>query len=156
MINAVSEVTACEMAEIFDHPSFPRLWAEAAEECANPDMSAVDPDRAFYQTLEASGYARFFRCGVGGEMYGFASLLVAPSGANGKRYGTVERLFVDRAHRAGGAGSRMMVAIEAAARDAGCEAITYSAHVGTSLARLLFLYTDVYKLTNFIFCRRLA
>ena len=150
-----SEVRACSVAEIFAHPSFPALWAEAAAECANPELSPVHPDEEFYQLLEKSGAARCFRCGNGDELAGFAVLLIAPSGANGCMYATVERLFVSREARTTGAGGLMMSTLNQAAAAAGCEAIFYTAHAGSRLAKLLFLSSDLYTLANCVFCRRL-
>ncbi|HEV2133788.1 MAG TPA: GNAT family N-acetyltransferase [Terracidiphilus sp.] len=149
------EIAACSAEEILAHPLFPSLRDEAAAECANPDLSPVLPDAELYRTLEQSGFAHAFRCGCGEELNGFAVVLFAPSGHNGRRYATVESLFVANAARNGGAGYRLMDVLESAARNAGCEAITYSAHVGSRLARLLFLRSDQYVNTNHIFCKRL-
>jgi GNAT superfamily N-acetyltransferase len=151
-----SVIRPCRAAEIFDDPLFPALAGEAAAECANRALSAPSPDRAVYEALEQSGMAHCFRGEAAGELAGFALVLVAPSGHNSMRYATVESLFVSKQHRPGGLGARLMEAVEAAAREAGSEAVFYSAHVGSSLARLLFLSSDRYTNTNHIFCRRLA
>lgn len=149
------EVEACGVDEIFAHPSFAALVAEAAAECANRELTAPSPDRALYRVLEASGSALCFRVGCGDELYGFALVLLAPSAHNGKRYATVESLFVGKQFRRTGAWTLLEASIADATRARGCETYFLSAHVGTRLAKLMFMDADRYALTNFVFMRRL-
>jgi GNAT superfamily N-acetyltransferase len=149
-------VRRCGVAEIFDDPRGEELMAEYAQECAERMLTAPEPQRDMYEQLEEIGMAQCFRCACDEEMAGFATVLLAPSAHNGKRYATVESLFVANEHRSTGAGTELMAVIEDAARAAGCEAIVYSAHVGSRLARILFLSSDRYVNTGYIFMRRLA
>jgi GNAT superfamily N-acetyltransferase len=151
----MARVTDCRAADLFADPDFEVLCGEAAAECANPALSAPLPDCALYQALEATGATRCFRCDDE-QLCGFAFAVLAPSAHNRRRYATVESLFVGAQHRSGGAGVQLMAAVEDAAREAGCEAVFYSAHVGSRLAKLLFLSTDRYVHTNHIFCRRVS
>lgn len=151
-------IRECHAVDIFDDPNSAALFEACARECADPGVSAVAPDRAFYEALEGSGSTRCF--GVYRRLdhtldretlCGFAFLLLAPSGHNGKRYATAESLFVSREHRAGGAGTLLMEAIRDAGREAGCEDVFIVAHVGTDLARILFLSGDRFVNTAHVF-----
>lgn len=149
------EATTCSVDEVLDHPAFEALWSANAAECAIPQLSPAKPDADFYRRLEAGGYAICFRCGTGDELHGYALMLMAPSGHNRQRYGTVESLFVSEEARGSGGGTRLMKTIESAARESGCEAVFVTAHVGSRLARLMFLEPERCTLANLVFCWRL-
>lgn len=149
------DVRKCSVAEIFDDPASARLIAEYAEECADKRLKPVAPRRDIYENLEAMEMAQCFRCQYADELFGFALVLLSPSAHNGETYATVESLFVGKEYRALGAGTALMQTIEDAARNAGCEEMFYTAHVGSQLARLLFLSSDLYENTCHVFRRRL-
>lgn len=149
------QVLGCRAGEIFDDPASAVLFEENSYECANPLLGATAPQREMYEVLERSGMAQCFGAYEGDVLRGFAFMLMAPSGHNGRRYATVESLFVTREARSSGLGDLVMGTMEDHAKQYGCEAIFYSAHVGSRLAKLLFLCSDRYTNTNHIFCRRL-
>lgn len=142
-------------AVIFDDPASAELFEEYAAECANSLLGPVNPQRAIYEALEPTGSVQCFAAYCAGILRGFAFVLLGPLPHYGRRCATVESLFVARAVRSEGLGPTLMRKMEDHARDMGCEAIFYSAPVGSRLARLLFLREE-YRKTNHIFTRRLG
>jgi GNAT superfamily N-acetyltransferase len=152
----MSEIQVCFASQLFGDPSFPALCAAYESECANAVLRTPRPDRAMYEALERLGRGHCFGAYVGDELCGFAFVVTALASDYGFNYATVDRLFVLREARAFGLGALLMERLELHARNAGCAGISYSAPVGSQLARLLFLSSDVYAHTNYVFCRRLA
>lgn len=150
------EVRACQAAEIFDDPASAELFAEYEQECANPLTGSTAPVRAMYEALEGLGVAQCFAAYADLKLCGFAFVLISVLPHYGRRFATVESLFVGGAgRRGGGLGVWLMSAVEAHAKKAGCTAIFYSAPVGSRFARLLFLKKE-YRKTNHIFTRSLG
>lgn len=152
----MSEVRKCRAAEIFDDPRSSDLIAEYSAECAIALVGKPAPQRDAYECLEiACGAQSFAAYDDAGKLCGFALIIVAIVPHYTLSCATVESLFVSRSQRKSGLGAKLMHSVEEAARWAGCEAIFYSAPVGSSLARLLSIRPDEYTHTNQVFCRRL-
>lgn len=152
-----SVVRTCRVAKIFDDPASAGLFAEYEKECANALMGPTTPEREMYEALERLGAAQCFGAYVDGNLRGFAFVLNGelPHFGHGRKFATVESLFVSRASRECGLGSNLMDALESHCREAGCIAVIYIAPVGSRLARLLFLSEDKYKNTGHTFYREL-
>lgn len=149
-------VRECSVADVFDDPAWPALLTQYEPECANPLLGGVSPDRRGYEALEALGAGQCFRALAHGKLCGFAFLLIGTLPHYGRRFATVESLFVAQAARTTGAGLELMRAFEARASAAGCGAILYSAGVDSRLAGLLELLHREYRLTNYVYTKRLA
>lgn len=130
------------------------MFAAYSEECANPLCGPTARSREAYESLELAGAAQCFGAYVDGELQGFACVFTAALPHYGRKFASVESLFVLPAARASELGRFLMSEAERFARAAGCVAIFYSARVGGNLDRLLMLLDD-YALTNHVFCRRL-
>ena len=152
-----SGVRVCRAAEIFDNPGSMALFSEYERECANVLLGACAPRPAMYAALEASGLAQCFAAYQGEVLSGFAFVLITelPHYGQGRRFATVESVFVSREERRGGLGCELMEAVETYARNSGCTAVSFSAPVGSRLARLLFLSGDRFTNTHQIFVRSL-
>jgi GNAT superfamily N-acetyltransferase len=148
-------VSPCRAAEIFDDPDSTALFAEYERECANPLTGTTAPQRAMYEAIEGLGLAQCFAARADGLLCGCAFVLIAAVPHYGRRFATVESLFVLSGARMSGLGRQLMYAVEAHAQEAGCSAIFYSAPVASRLAKLLSLL-DGYRNTNLIFTRSLA
>jgi len=146
----------CGVAEIFDDPASAGLFAEYAEECANPVSGAPIPVRSMYETLERQGAAQCYAAYADKKLCGFALVLKSVIPEYEMRYARVERIFVGAEARGAGVGTTLMRTIEEQARDAGCEDIYYSAPVGSRFARMLALLPEIYPPTSQVFCRKLA
>lgn len=150
-------VRACRAAEIFEDAASADLIAEYERECANPLLGACAPQWEMYEAVEGLGAAQCFVAYQSKVLAGFAFVLmtVLPHYGHGRKFASVESLFVSQAARASPVGSKLMDLLEHHCREAGCVAISYSAPVGSRLERLLFLSNDRYLNTHRVFCQRL-
>jgi GNAT superfamily N-acetyltransferase len=140
---------------IFDAPASAALFAEHADECANPLLGRTCPQRAMYEAIEAAGAGQCFAAYVDGELVGFAFLLMGPLPHYAGLFATVESLYLSEDARRGGLGKMLMGSLETCAIEAGCEAIFRSAIVGSCRVAWLSPAADRYRLTNRIFTKRL-
>ena len=147
-------VARCRAAEIFADACSAELFAAYDAECANPLLGPTTPQGAIYEALEATGSVQAFAGYLNGVLCGFGFVILGPLPHYGRKFATVESVFVARVARHSGLGTRLMSELEEFAREAGCEVIFYSAPVGSRLARLLFL-SDDYCNTNHVFTKRL-
>lgn len=148
------DVKPCAASTIFDDPASAALFAEYEAECANPVLGPVSPRRETYEALEAMGLAQCFAVYVLGELVGFAFVVMGEAPHYGRNLATVESLYVHPEAR-GGPGRALMKTVEAAARETGCQAMFYTAPVGSRMAKLLLLMSEAYPNTNLVFTRRL-
>lgn len=149
----IREVT---VDEAFDSPAFGGLCAEyLAEANRNPDMLGGAPNRDGYARMVDVGLMRIWGAFAAGELVGFCTVLVSPVLHFGSRLiATTETLFVAQAHRAGGAGLKLLRAAEAVAAEAGAGGLYVAAPTGGRLERLL--PGQGYHQTNSVFYRRAA
>jgi GNAT superfamily N-acetyltransferase len=131
-----------------------RLLAEYAAECSIPALGETNPQWEMYEMLQASGKLRVFGAYHIG-LIGFATVLLSELPHYGVRAGIVESLFVGSAYRKTGAGRLLMMAVEEAARYAGCKGVLYSAPVGGKLEKVLDADTSVSR-TNTVFFKALG
>jgi GNAT superfamily N-acetyltransferase len=143
-------IRPCAVSEILDSTE---LIAEYAAECSIPAIGEINPHRELYDLMEKSGMMRCFMA-YDGEKIGFAILLMPVLPHYSKRVANLESLFIAKAHRKGKAGRELMRAVEAAAKEAGCAGILYSAPTGGKLERLLDA-SKPYQRTNAVFYRSL-
>lgn len=150
-------VATCRAGTIFEDPACAALLAEYAEECANPLIGKTAPQREMYEAVEDLGTAQCFAAYQGKMLAGFAFVLITalPHYGQGRKFASVESLFVSRAARASPLGSELMGLMERYCCAAGCVAISYSAPVGSRLERMLFLSSDRYMNTHRVFYRGL-
>ncbi len=128
----------------------PDLLAEYAAECSIPEIGKINPQPQIYAALEQNGVMQCFGVFAGDRMVGFANVLTTVLPHYGQKMATLESLFVSKKFRNGGAGGKLMDAVEAYAKEAGCVGILYSAPAGGKLERLLAA-SKRYKRTNAIF-----
>lgn len=127
------------VAEAFDSPVFVALCDEyQAEALRNPDMMGALPDREGYARMVDAGLLHPLGVFVGEELVGLCAVLVTPVlHFGGKLIASTETLFVAEAHRAGGAGLRLLHAAEDVAARAGASGLYVTAPTGGRLERLL-------------------
>lgn len=136
-------------------PQFAALAAEYAQESANPEMGAVEPDIEAYRAMEAAGVLHFAGAYQGDALLGYVVVVVnSTPHYRGKRVAVTESIFVASAHRRTGAGMKLLRAAEDMARDAGAVALVVSAPIGGRLAQVL--PRSGFRATNTFFFRGLA
>lgn len=143
-------------AEAFDSPTFVALCDEyRGESLRNPRMLGALPDRAWYERCIDAGLLHPLGVFVGEELAGLCAVLITPvPHYDGRRIATTETLFVAEAHRASGAGLKLLRAAEQVARDNGVDGLYVTAPSGGRLERILphAGYTE----TNRVFHRELG
>ncbi len=148
------EIRTCMAADVFDDPASEALFAEYAEECANPVLGRTVPSRAMYEAIEAAGAGKCLSVSVDGALVGFAFVLIGPLPHFQGLFATVESVFLNRQSRRFGLGLRLMEAVESLARDAGCEAIFFCAPTGSRFLAVLRRRRGYWR-TNVVFTKRL-
>lgn len=125
--------------EAFDSPTFAALCDEyRAESLRNPDLLGALPDRDGYNRMIDAGLMCLMGVFVGDELVGLCAVLVTPVlHFGGKVIASTETLFVAEAHRAGGAGMKLLRAAEEVAVAAGAGGLYVTAPTGGRLERLL-------------------
>lgn len=132
-------IRAITVDEAFDSPVFAALCDEYREESLrNPHMMGALPDREGYTRMVDAGLLRPIGVFVGEELVGFCAVLITPVlHFGGKVIASTETLFVAKAHRAGGAGLKLLRAAEEVALNAGADGLYVTAPTGGRLERLL-------------------
>jgi hypothetical protein len=120
--------------EILGAPNAQQLIDGYAAECSIP---GADPQVQMYSAMEQSRALQCFGAYIGAELVGFISVLNAPTPHRGKRVGSIESLFASPAHRNTGAGNCLLTAAEQYAHEISCEALLYTARVGSRLEKIL-------------------
>jgi GNAT superfamily N-acetyltransferase len=148
-------IRAATVAEVFDSPTFEALADEyRAESLRNPDLMGGLPDREGYARLAEMGMLRLLGVFLGADLIGVCTVLVTPVlHFGGKLIASTETVFVMEAHRASGAGTRLLLAAEALALEAGAGGLYITAPTGGRLEKVLPLAG--YRETNRIFYRGL-
>lgn len=144
-------IEPCAVNEILDSTE---LIAEYAAECSIPAIGEINPHRELYALMEKSGLMQCFMA-RDEQNIGFAIVLMPVMPHYGKRIATLESIFIAADKRTGGAGRKLMDAIEAHTASEGCVGILYSAPAGGRLERLLES-SKQYHRTNAVFYRRLS
>lgn len=129
------------------------LLAEYAAECSISALGPPNPQWETYSQLERAGKLQAFAAFVDGRIVGFAGVLVAVIPHYGVKAATVESLFVGKAYRSSGAGTRLMRVVEDYSASSGCRAILYSVPAQGQLETLL---DGRCARTNAIFCKPLG
>ena len=125
--------------EAFDSPMFAALCDEyRAESLRNPDLMGALPDREGYAQMIGAGMMQMLGVFVENTLVGICTVLVTPVlHFAGKVIASTETLFVAEAHRAGGAGMKLLRAAEQVAAEAGAGGLYVTAPTGGRLERLL-------------------
>lgn len=144
------------VAEAFDSPVFAALCDEyQAESLRNPCMMGALPNRGAYTQMVDAGFLHPLGAFVGDDLVGLCTVLIAPvMHFGGKVVATTETLFMAEAHRAGGAGQKLLRAAENVAAQAGAGGLYVSAPSNGRLERLLPCVG--YHETNRVFFRGFA
>jgi GNAT superfamily N-acetyltransferase len=146
-------VTRTTIAEIEASPDLETLLAEYAAESANDEIGPASPQLHTYRAMEGAGLLQTFAAYRSDRLIGFLLLLVPTLPHFGKVVGVTESYFVAAAHRKCGAGTKLRVAAEEAARAAGAVGILFSAPTGGQLEQVMPHVG--YRETNRTFFKRL-
>jgi len=130
------------------------LLAEYAAECSIPEIGETNPQREMYAHMESTGFMRCFGAFEGDDLVGFASILIYVLPHYGKTVASVESLFVQKSHRHGGSGVKLMQTIEKEAKEKGCTVVLYSAPTDSKLDSVLTERRG-YRRTNAVYTRKL-
>lgn len=125
------------VADIAVSPNLDALLAEYAAESANDEIGPASPQVDTYRALEVAGVLQAFAARADGRLVGFLFLLIPTLPHFGKVVGVVESYFVASAYRGTGAGLKLRVAAEEAARSAGAVGVLLSAPSEGRLSMIL-------------------
>ena len=128
------------VAEASSFPGFYELVKEHGDDYrleGMPTPPTGDDVLPIYAALEAAGVGHVLCVTSKGRIIGVAVIVIGKSGHYTASVALVETLFVVKAHRAGGAGARLIRAAEALAKAKGAVGITVNAQVGSELCLLL-------------------
>lgn len=145
-------IRPCTADELFGAPNAGALMAEYAQESAIAGLPEPNPVRATYQALDQAGFLTALGAFVGDELVGFIVALTSMNPHYGVPMTVVESYFVASAHRASGAGLRLLREAETASVIAGSTGILVSAPSGGRLAEVM--PRSGYRETNRVFFRR--
>jgi GNAT superfamily N-acetyltransferase len=140
--------------EIFGAPNAQELFDEYSAECSVPMVGKINLKRQMYDLFEESGMLDVFGVYDGEELIGFGSVLFSELPHYSLHVANVESLFIASAHRAGGTGRALMLAMEDRSAARGCKTILYNARVDSQFEKMLATSHD-YVLTNYVYCRRI-
>lgn len=115
----------------------PELLAAYAAECSIPALGPINPQWQTYARLEEAGLFQAFGAYSDGGMIGFATVLTNVLPHYGVRVAVVESVFVAKAWRKGGAGTKLRKAVAEYALWVDCVAILTSAPAGGQLEAVL-------------------
>lgn len=135
--------------ELVALPEWDVLCAAYADESGNRDLGAARPKLDLYAAFERQG---LLRCIValddGGALVGLLVMLLQDHPHYSQPVAHVDSIFLDKAHRRGAAGLRLVRRALDVAREEGARGCYFSAPEGSRLARL---YGRLFKPTDRIF-----
>ncbi len=135
-------------------PSFDALVAEYAAEAAIEGLPPPNARMETYLQLEAVGMLHAFSAVIDASLVGFITLIAPPLPHYAAPIAVSESFFVGGAHRASGAGLRLLNLAEKKARALGSPVLLVSAPFAGRLFELL--PKCGYAETSRIFCKRLT
>ncbi len=148
-------IRPCLVSDLQQAPNLAALLDEYRIECGVPELGQAEPQFATYQRLEALGMLFALGAFAGDELVGFALVLISDLPHFGKRVAVTESLFVASQARKGGAGMRLLAAVEQGARERGAVGVLVSAPVTSRLASLMDASSH-YRPASRVFFRSLA
>jgi GNAT superfamily N-acetyltransferase len=140
------------VAELMLSAEFPALVEGNARESALPEMPPPYPKLERYQPLESTGVLATFVWASGGRIVGYLLVLTCVVPHYERPMAVIESIFIDTAHRKGGAGLAFLQAAEERARHQGCQHVLASAPSGGRLADVL--PRRGYREANRVFVKR--
>jgi len=150
----VTEVRLVTPDEFLACANYQALFAEYAAESSTEGLPAPQPDMALYRALHASGCMHTLAAFQGDTLIGFLVMLAHRNPHYGITLAVAESLFVAAAHRAGGAGLRLMREAEDLGARLGAAGIFLSAPAGGKLERMMQA-SSAYRHSNTVFFRSL-
>ena len=102
------EIRQVQSSEIFDSNSFKQSCIDYAEESGNPCFGKANPQVEAYKMLESIGRWKASAAFEGGVLVGFVAVLRSPHLHYGTDIAIVETLWLDKKHRKGTAGLRLI------------------------------------------------
>lgn len=123
---------------ILDSPEFSRIFAEYAEECANPDlMDSAKPDRDRYVYLEQAGVLHAIAVFDDDDtLVGGGAVIISPVLHFSKTIAVVESIFIRKEYRKGAVGKLLMSALKGVAEACRADGVYFSAPKGSAFEKL--------------------
>lgn len=146
------EIRPIHFAEIL---AADRLLSEYAAECSIPEIGQICPQPEMYAAMERMGIVRVSGVFAGRSLVGFSSVIHSVLPHYGRKTATLESMFIEKESRRGGAGLKLMEAIEQDGTQNACGSALYSAPAGSQLEKMLSMQ-EKYRRVSSIFVRRLA
>ena len=146
------EVKDVPASAIWTSQEFEQIVRDYCEESGNPEIGEADPSIEYYQRMEKYGVLRCAAAYEGERIVGIVVVVTTLYPHFGKRVASVESLWLDRKHRAGGAGLKLIRKAQAMAREMGAVGIHYGARSGSRLAQL---YGRLFTPMNSLYWKKL-
>lgn len=129
------EIRLCTVLDVVDASTYGALIAAYAQESALDDMPAPQPDVAQYLALEQQNALVVVGAFEGDTLVGFMACALNYAPQYGAFVGMTMVLFVGKAHRKHGTGSRLVALMEDEARKRGAVGIVIGAPSDSRLAK---------------------
>lgn len=110
------------------------ILAEYAKDCL---MDVYDPQEQIYEAMDKAGMLHCLGVYKGGQLVGFASLVVSIMPHNGKKIAAVESVFALPEYRKYGVGLYLVRAARDKAKELGCDLVAYTPRLGSALDKIL-------------------
>lgn len=146
------ELKEVSVGTIFESPEFGQIVEDYRNESGNPDLGEAVPSREFYERMASAGALRCVVAYDGSRIVGIVLVVATIYPHFGKTVASVESLWLDRSHRAGGSGLKLIRKAQEVARDMGAAGIYYGARVGSRQAEL---YGRLFTPMNTLFWKKL-
>jgi len=140
----------CKVAEILSET---KLLEDYAVEGAISGLPKPSPQADLYDMLEKSGMLHSFGAFNGEELVGFMTVIAYKAPHYGELIAVSESVFVSKAFRKTGAGTRLIRMAEDHSKSIGAKGLLVSAPMGGSLSRMMQNPKSGYRQTNEVFFR---
>lgn len=149
----MAEIKQITLTQLEKEPNLDALVEEYAAECAIHGLPHPAAKVDMYKTMELTGWLNAFGAYHEDKLIGFAFVIATVVPHYSALIASAESLFVAKAFRNTGAGTRLVRACEANAKAKGSPGILLTAPFGGPLAAMLDV-SSAYTEVNRVFYRR--
>ena len=147
-------VRASSVDEVCSAGNLGELLAGYADESSIADAGNINPNWTAYRAMEQAGIYQVSAAFLGGQLVGFAGVVLTDNPHYGRRLAVTESLFVEKAARKRGIGKQLLTHVERFASINRAAGLLVSAPFGGRLADVL--PRSGYQQTNQIFFKALS
>ena len=142
--------------EFWSYPEVHELIEGYTAECHISGLPPVNPDVQMYRALHQMGAMKVLASFSDDTIIGFAVVMISPVAHYSARLAVMESVYVDKKHRHGGTGGRLIKAAEAEALEAGATGLFVSAPSGGVLEAAMNGNKIGYAHSNSVYFKKLT